>query len=162
MKSNGIMNNAARFLNSKLVDELRDQGHYLTGSLERSINGSYGVINGRRKTEAIGYALDYAIKLNDPQHELKNLPTVGELVKYFLLRGLPIMEAKRAAFNTRKKQEKEGMPTKASSRFSKTGVRTQFIDRAWRTSEQKVDSMVDAGMDRIFDEEFKKQKTERI
>ncbi len=162
MKSDGIMNNAAKFLNSKLVDELRDQGHYLTGSLERSINGSYGVINGRRKTEAIGYALDYAIKLNDPQHELKNLPSIGVLVKYFILRGLPIMEAKRAAFNTRKKQEKEGMPTKASSRFSKTGVRTQFIDRAWRTSEQKIDSMVDAGMDRIFDDEYKKQKTERI
>ena len=162
MKSDGIMNNAARFLNSKFADELRDQGHYLTGSLERSITGSTTVVNNRRNTVATGYALDYAIKLNEPQHELKNLPSIGDLVKYFILRGLPIMEAKRAAFNTRKKQEREGMPTKASSRFSKTGVRIQFIDRTWRSSERKIDSMIDAGMDRIFDDEYKKQKTERI
>lgn len=162
MKSENIMNNAARFLNLKLVDELRDQGHYLTGSLERSINGSYRVINGNRKTEANGYALDYAIKLDSPQHEFRNLPSVGELVRYFILRGLPIMEAKRAAVATRKKHEKEGMPTKASSRFSKTGVRTEFINRTWKNNEQKIDSMIESGMDKIFDEEYNKQKTEKI
>lgn len=162
MKSEKIINTAAVFLNSKLVDELRDQGHFLTGSLERSINSSYRVIRGNRKTEALGFALDYAKKLNEPQFGEKNLPTVAELVTYFMLRGLPAKEAKGAAIATRRRHLKEGMPTLASRRFSKTGTRTKFIDRVWKSNEQKIDSMIESGMDKIFDEEYKKQKTEKI
>ena len=41
--------------------------------------------------------------------------------------GLSDEEALSAAFATARKHAKEGMPTRASSRFSQTGNRTQFV-----------------------------------
>ena len=85
-----------------------------------------------------------------------------ELFKYFILRGLPQNEAMSAAVRTYKKHKEEGMPTEASKRFSKTGERKHFIERTWKENEQKIDSIFDLGMDNIFNEEFKKQKSETI
>lgn len=162
MKSSLIVTNVGKFLNGLLIQELRDQGHHLTGALENSINTSMSIETQRKHTIIHGFALDYAIKLNDPQHEIKNLPSVAVLTKYFILRGLNPLEAQRAAFNTHKRHLKEGMPTKASSRFSKTGVRIQFIDRVWKSNQQKIDQKMEAGMDKIFIEEVNKQKSEVI
>lgn len=162
MKGSSVVTIAAKFLNSLLIAELRDQGHYLTGALENSINTSMSIESQKNQTIVHGFALDYAIKLNNPQHEIRNLPTVQELIKYFLLRGLSPMNANAAAFLTRKKHLKEGMPTKASSRFSKTGIRIQFMDRVWKSNEQKIDQKMIAGMDDIFNTEVKKQKSEVI
>lgn len=162
MKGKMILNKAAILLNKALAIELKDQGHFLTGALERSINSAYRVIEKSKETELNGYALEYAQDLETGQPSNGKLPTVQELYKYFLLRGLNQTEATRAAILTQRKQAKEGMPTKASSKYSKTGERKKFITRAWKSNEQKVDSLLDSGMDDIFNEQFLKQKTETI
>jgi hypothetical protein len=162
MKAKRTLNKVADLLNKKLVSELRDQGHHLTGALERSITGAFRVIEKSKETELNGYALEYAQDLETGQPSNGKLPTVAELTKYFILRGLSSNEATQAAILTARKQAKEGMPTKASSRFSKTGERKHFIERTWRSNEQKVDSLVDVGMDAIFNEEFNLQKSETI
>ena len=162
MKAQITLYNVADLLNKKLVSELKDQGHYLTGALERSITGAFRVIEKSKETELDGYALEYAQDLETGQPSGGKLPTVLELQKYFMLRGLSQNEAYTAAINTAKKQAKEGMPTKASSRFSKTGERKHFIERTWKENEQKVDSLMDFGMDGIFNDEFNLQKSETI
>lgn len=162
MKSSNIVTIAGKFLNDKLITELRDQGHYLTGALENSISTSMLVENQNKRSIVYGFALDYAIKLNNPQHEIRNLPTVQELTNYFILRRYPPGEAARIAYLTHKKHLEEGMPTKKSSRFSKTGIRIQFIDRVWKSNEQILDQKMEAGMDDIFNTEVSKQKSEVI
>jgi len=159
MKGKEILNKTARLLNKALILELSDQGHTLTGALERSINSAYRVIEKSKETELTGYALEYAQSLESGEGKL---PTVAELFKYFKLRGLNDTEATRAAILTFRKQAKEGMPTEGSKRFSKTGERKHFITRAWNSNERKVDSLIDAGMDSIFNEQFNKQKSETI
>ena len=162
MKAKKTLNKVADLLNKKLVAELKDQGHYLTGALERSITGAFRVIEKSKETELNGYALVYAQDLETGQPSSGRLPTVIELQKYFMLRGLSQREALGAAINTAKKQAKEGMPTKASSRFSKTGERKHFIQRTWNENQQKVDSLMEFGMNEIFNDECNLQKSETI
>lgn len=163
MKSSEALNTAANFFKKALTQELRDQGHYLTGSLERSINNASTIEEARRKVVLRGFALDYSIDLDQGAGpNSKNLPSEDELRKYFLLRGLPPLEAAEAAYLTARRHKKEGMPTKASARFSKTGERTNFIKNAWSRSEKTVDSIITGKMDRVFEEEAAKQKSEKI
>ena len=161
MKSNQIITNVGKLLNGLLIQELRNQGHYLTGALENSINTSMSIETQRKQTIIHGFALDYAVKLNDPQSDQK-LPSVKELIKYFLLRGYSSFDAAQFAYLTHKRHLKEGMPTVASKRFSKTGVRIRFIDRVWKSNQQKIDQKMEAGMDDIFNTEVNKQKSEVI
>lgn len=163
MKGQSILKSAASKLNKALTQELRDQGHYLTGSLENSINNYYTIEPMTRKYVLRGFALDYAKSLNEGKGpRSKSLPTIEELRKYFILRGLSVFEATQAAFLTHRRHKKEGMPTKASSRFSKTGERKKFIERAWKSNEQKIDSFMDGEMDKLVNNEYSKQKTEII
>lgn len=162
MKGKTTLGKVAVVVNNALIQELRDQGHFLTGALERSITQAYRIVESSKQTALTGYALEYAEDLESGQHHLNQLPTVAELFKYFQLRGLNDIEAARAAVLTHKKQKEEGMPTKASSRFSKTGERKHFMSRAWKSNEQKVDSLMSLGMDNIFKDEYNIQKTETI
>lgn len=152
---------AKNLLNKSIVNELINQGHHLTGALERSIINSSRIVENRNKTELFGFALEYAQDLETGTKKFgKN--HVQELYRYFLLRGLNQVQAMEAAVLTNRRHLKEGMPTIASARFSKTGQRKQFISTAWKENEQKVDSIMDAGMDEIFNEQFNKQKSEKI
>lgn len=161
MNTRPLLEKARTTLNNALAKELKDQGHFLTGALEASINNSSRVIEGGNKSELLGWALDYAQDLETGKKRFgKN--HLQELFKYFILRGLPQNEAMSAAIRTYKKHKEEGMPTEASKRFSKTGERKHFIERTWKENEQKIDSIFDLGMDNIFNEEFKKQKSETI
>lgn len=158
-----LLKKVAENLNKSLVQELRDQGHYLTGSLERYITGTYRVIDASKYSQLIGFALEYAQDLETGKGPGQfGKSHIQDLFQYFLLRGLNQIEAMQAAVLTNRRHMKEGMPTKASSRFSKTGERKFFISRAWKESEQKIDSMMEGGMDEIFNKEFTKQKSETI
>ncbi len=164
MKTKILLLKVKELLNNALAKELNDQGHYLTGALERSM-GASAVIDKSNETELIGFALDYAQDLEDGKKgsDIGNMKThIAELFKYFLLRGLSQNEAVDAAVRTAKRHKKEGMPTEASKRFSKTGERKHFITRTWSENQQKVDSLMDFGMDSMFNEEFTKQKNETI
>mgnify|MGYP003596280772 FL=1 len=116
MNTRPLLEKARTTLNNALAKELKDQGHFLTGALEASINNSSRVIEGGNKSELIGWALDYAQDLETGKKRFgKN--HLQELFKYFILRGLPQNEAMSAAVRTYKKHKEEGMPTEASKRF---------------------------------------------
>lgn len=163
MSGDRILKEAGETLNQFLTTELREQGHYLTGSLENSINNSSRVEVMRRKYVLRGFALSYSKDLDEgvPSGS-RRLPSVDELTGYFRLRGLNLVSARQAAFLTARKHKQEGMPTKASSRFSKTGERKWFLSIAWKKAEPAVDSMIMGRMDKVFENEVKKQKSEKI
>lgn len=161
MKSKQALNKVALLINKALIQELNDQGHRLTGALERSLS-AFRVIDKSKETQLNGYALDYAQDLETGMPSSGKLPSVAELQKYFVLRGLSANKALQAAILTARRQAKEGMPTKASSRFSKTGERKKFISRTWRSNEQKVDSLIDFEINNLFIDEYSKQKNETI
>lgn len=163
MNGESILKEAGEKLNKILTQELRDQGHYLTGSLEESINNSFRIEKMNKKHVLRGFALDYSTGLDEGlSPKSKKLPTFDELRKYFLLRGLSIPEATLAAGFTRKRHEKEGMSTAASSRFSKSGERKEFISISWIKAEKIVDKIIIGKTDKIFEFEVAKQKSERI
>ncbi|GAB0154751.1 hypothetical protein CHRYSEOSP005_00110 [Chryseobacterium sp. Alg-005] len=148
-------------LSTQLVKQLADQGHRLTGSLENSIINSARIIEGKNRTELFGFALDYAQDLEKGTKKFGR-DHVQELYKYFLLRGFNKIQAMEAAVLTNRKHRQEGMPTKASSRFSKTGERKNFIQNTWKENEQKIDSLIDQGTDQYFNEIYNLQKSETI
>ncbi|QDP86071.1 hypothetical protein FNJ88_11125 [Chryseobacterium sp. SNU WT5] len=158
-----ILKEAGEKLNKILTQELRDQGHYLTGSLEASINNSFRVEKMNRKYVLRGFALDYSISLDQGlSPRSSKLPSVDDLKKYFLLRGLPPIQAQEAAFLTARKHKKEGMSTAASSQFSNTGERKKFISLSWEKAEKIIDKIIDGKTDKIFEFEVAKQKSEII
>lgn len=56
-------------------------------------------------------------------------------------------EAQRIAFAIASKHKREGMPTKASRRFSKTGKRTGFIEQALDDIEPQLAQLIEQGIE---------------
>lgn len=139
------LDKATTILVKALQNELVRQGHVLTSKLLREM---------RREVRREGvnlisevYMQDYA-KHVDKGVKARNIPYSGRtgaggtskyiqgLIRFWQLRGLDNKQAKSAAFATAAKHKKEGMPTKASSRFSKSGKRTGFIEQSIIKSKQ--------------------------
>lgn len=117
--------------------KLKEQGHNNTGSLLNSI--SYKIT---QTADSIitdfymnnyGNIVDSGVKANRIPYRrgsgAKKSKYIDGLINYFQSKGLSDAESKRAAFATANVHKQEGMPTKASSRFSKTGERTGFITK---------------------------------
>lgn len=135
--------------------EWKNQGHNLTGSaiqqLEtRIIAGSDIVIQ--------GYVVDYMANLNagvtaanipySPGSGVRSSKYISGLIEYAKRRMLVgDREAKAIAFAIASRQKREGMPTKASSRFSKSGKRTGFIEVALDDIEPKLAALIEQGVE---------------
>lgn len=151
-------------LKDAYADELRQQGHYLTGALEQSIGAE-------KEETGDGIAIeitanDYADPVNDgvPAHKIpydssqttgaKHSKYIEGLKNYAKLRfGLNNEEdALSAAFAIAKKHEKEGMPTQGSYAYSTNGKRTEAIERAYNTNEKHIDRAIDDGIDAELDD----------
>lgn len=117
--------------------KLKEQGHNNTGSLLNSI--SYKIT---QTADSIitdfymnnyGNIVDFGVRANRIPYRrgsgAKKSKYIDGLINYFQSKGLSDAESKRAAFATATIHKREGMPTKASSRFSKTGERTGFITK---------------------------------
>lgn len=123
-------------LKKALQTELEQQGHRLTGNLEKSLQ--YEIKPTTDGFSAIMTSADYGIFIEFGVRPAR-IPYSGRtgkggkskyiegLIRYFQLRGLPQREAQRAAFATAAVHKREGMPTRASYRFSRTGERTGFV-----------------------------------
>lgn len=123
-------------LKAKIQAELEQQGHRLTGSLEKSLQ--YTIKPVGDGYSAVMYSADYGIYLEFGVRSAR-IPYSGRtgrggkskyiegLTVYFQRRGLPQREAQRAAFATAAVHKREGMPTRASFRFSRTGERTGYV-----------------------------------
>lgn len=117
--------------------KLKEQGHNNTGSLLNSI--SYKIT---QTADSIitdfylnnyGNIVDFGVRANRIPYRrgsgAKKSKYIDGLINYFKSKGLSDAESKRAAFATANVHKQDGMPTKASSRFSKTGERTGFITK---------------------------------
>lgn len=170
MRINQILLIAANQISAALKKELRDQGHYLTGSLERSIVNREVITGDGYAVEGIanGYAsiLDTgtpAAKIPyNPGSGAKTSKYIQALFEYWKLRGLSEKEAMRAAFATAMKQKREGMPTFASRRFAKNKVREHFIQIAEINLKNAIDKIVIPGIDEIVSKKFNETKSEIV
>jgi len=130
-------------IKKRLQDELKAQGHELTGALSNSIRWEVAVEADR--TTATMYALGYGIII-ETGVKAGRIPYSGSrgrggtskyiegLIKFFKLKGKGAREAKSAAFATARKQKREGMPTRGSYAHTRNGRRTGFVTAVLKES----------------------------
>ncbi len=120
-----------------LQQELRDQGHYLTGALENSMKHFQSENGNKVDSEVI--ALDYLQRLDEgvPGYQIDESDIAG-LTRYAQLRfGKTGKAAVKAAIAIARKHRQEGMPTK-------TGERLDAIEISYDTKEN--DQLVEDGL----------------
>lgn len=134
-----------------LVNELKLQGHDLTGRLISEIE----IVVKQRGDLTTGEILFlFYARFLELGVKRSNIPFSGRsggrkskyieaLIDYFEKRGLRSREAKSAAFATAHKHKREGMPTRASKRFSRVGTRTGFIGRTVKKNEKTILALVE-------------------
>lgn len=158
--------NALMFdLRGKLRASQDDQGHTLTGKLRDSID--YTVTKGNGSITAKMEMLNYGVfvEFGVPA---SSIPKRGErgymgmvyaMIRFFERKGLGGREAVGAAHATVHVWGREGMPTRASSRFSKTGERTGFIktvlDNEVKSISDKIEKDFGVKIQFLFAESFK-------
>lgn len=152
-----IYQGAERLITQLIRQEMRAQGHTLTGAMEDSVEGR------QTKDTLEGFAISYTkfVEHGVPASSasMKQFPFV---VRYFQKRGLSEKEAKGAAAATIRKWMKEGMSTQASKRFSKTGARQHAIEAAFVGHNAEIDEYMGNSFDFSIEEKYRKEKSETI
>ncbi|MFA6060049.1 MAG: hypothetical protein WC756_17735 [Taibaiella sp.] len=161
MSIKSVIQRAANKIKPAIRKELRAQGHFLTGSLERSLSDN--VTADANGTRIEGTALHYSRFLNDgfgpDKASWKQLPF---LIKYFKRRGLSQKEAERAAGGTIMTWMKEGMPTDNSKVYSRTNNRLKFIKIVDKAINRDINKFISDGLDAEISKTFNKTKSETI
>lgn len=154
------LNDIAKFLETRVKAEFLDQGHNNTGKGLNSIKVEF-------KTSAdmysfIGFGEGY-LNIVDSGVRPENIPYsrgsgarssrfIQALVTWIKQRAIATgdREALGIAFAIASKMKKEGMPTRGSLRFSKTGERLGFIGIALEDSEaelaRRLEDRIDDGI----------------
>jgi len=135
-----------------VANEWRAQGHELSGSAVKQMET---VIREEIATIVIeGYVPDY-MAINNSGVTAARIPYtpnsgrppskyISGLIDYVKRRmGKSDKEAKGIAFAIASKHKQEGMPTKASSRYSSTGKRTGFIEQALDKNSPKFIELIE-------------------
>lgn len=139
-------------LQDDLKKELRDQGHYLTGALERSIQSKQSASGGKTVIEI--EALDYADDLFEgiaPEHIDET--DINGLIEYAKKRfGYTGKRAIKAAVAIARKHRKEGNPTKASYAYSRTGERLDANIEAYNKNEGEYAQFLEDGVSKEIDQ----------
>lgn len=163
-----IINAVMLDLRGKLRASQDDQGHTLTGKLRDSIDYTTtkgnGTITAKMEMENYGVFVEFGVKAN-------RIPFSGRsgrggksqyiqgLISFFEKRGLSGREAVGAAFATAHVHAREGMPSRASARFSKTGERTGFIktvlDNEVKSISDRIEKEFGIKIQFLFAETFK-------
>lgn len=136
-------------------NSLKDQGHVLTGKLLRSIRG---VVLDFKKiltlyVEMADYyeILDKGVSADripfNPGSGAESSRYISGLISFFRKRGLNNKRATSAAFATAFKHKLEGMPTRASRRFSVTKKRTGFVSDNIEKANKLVIELIDKKID---------------
>lgn len=142
-------------LERNLKQELRDQGHYLTGRLENSIAPK--ISEGKNDVSLEITAEDYIDDVNEGipgNHiDVTDLSYIAGLTQYVKLRFGVQNEKKatRIAFAIAAKHRKEGMPTRNSYQFSKTGERLQAIEISYDSHARENENLIEASFDKELD-----------
>lgn len=132
------------FLIEAAKQELKDQGHYLTGKLDRSFESKIETVVNDTVTGRI-LQEDYALTLDSgiaPEDVNPNDPIyIKGLQDYFKKRGYSITKSKGLANATAIKASRIGHPTKPYYKgrvYSKNGRRTGWIAAAY--SQKNIDA----------------------
>ncbi|SHK92925.1 hypothetical protein SAMN05444266_101620 [Chitinophaga jiangningensis] len=170
MKLLDVQRGGQRIIEKAIREESISQGHYLTGAMQASLAGY--VLTSPDESTLTGTAVGYAVVVNSgvttgripyaPGSGAGSSKYIEGLINFWRLRGLNEKEATRAAFATANKHKEEGMPTRASGGFSKTGERKQMIDKAFDKCSSDLDQFMLSGFDSIIETEFQKTKSEVI
>lgn len=118
-----------------LAERLRQQGHNNTGKLIASMDAhikfvSDSIVAGFMMNDYWGYVNSGVSAERIPYRRgsgARKSKYITALIEYFKSKGLNDVTAKRAAFATATVHKREGMPTRASARFSKDGQRKGFL-----------------------------------
>lgn len=147
MTVDSILKQLGDVIVNDLKKELKEQGHYLIGGIERSL--SYKVKNLGNKIELDivtdkQYApyLEHGVKSNKIPYSAgsgaKSSKYIDGLTNYSMLRfGLDKKEAKKVAFKIAKRHKKEGMPTRNSYQYAQNGERKFFAKRVFNIYKKK-------------------------
>lgn len=129
-----LINDAMDVAIKAVQDEITAQGHVLSGQLRDNITKRTYAEAEKVISEAL--MVDYydSVNFGVPASRIPygggsggTSRYIQGLIGFFQARGKDLKEAKRAAFATANRHKMEGMPTRASFRFSSNGRRTGFI-----------------------------------
>lgn len=146
---------AAKITEKALVMILRQQGHRLTGKLEKSIEFSIEYDRAKLSANITVFVESYGIPLSTGVPAARIPYTRGSgagkskliqgLTEFARLRGLGQNDAEntRIAFAIVQAWKRDGgSPTKASKRFSKTGQRTGALEETVKTVEPLIADLI--------------------
>lgn len=154
-----VLQKIADLAKEAVIIAWRAQGHDLTGKAVQELETR--IINTPTLSIISGYVVDYMVPINtgvtaeripyNPGSGAKTSKYIDGLIRYVELRmGKSDKEAKGIAFAIASRHKKEGMPTKASAKFSSTGKRTGFIDEALAGKEQQFAEMIEMAVSEAF------------
>jgi len=136
-----------------LKQELKAQGHVLTGQLLNSIR--FELTREGSKIVGVFFAADYGLIVNFGV-KAANIPYGGGktgaktskyiqgLFSFFRRKGLSERESLSAAFATAKTHKREGMPSRGSFKYSENGRRTGWIKEALKKKVSALPAIIAA------------------
>lgn len=124
--------------------ELRAQGHYASGKLERSFeseidDSNLALITGEILQEKYGLDLDTGISRGRVRYNPVDLLSWARIIKP----GRSTSELMRFLYFTKQKHLKEGIPTRRSYAFSSNGRRTEWTKYAYDNNLDPVEAALD-------------------
>jgi hypothetical protein len=153
-------------LERNLKKELRDQGHYLTGRLENSVESR--ISESSNDVSAAVTAEDYINQVNEGiaanEIDLSDVGYIQGLANYAKLRFGAKSErlAFKIAYAIARKHKQEGMPTRNSYQFSATGERTHAVEESYNNHKTENEEIIEQGIDREIDDLINKTFTDTI
>ncbi len=181
-----LANEIGKIAYQYVINEFKAQGHTLTGAFEQqvefkvvdTISATFNADNSvtTKRGLRIDFLMPYYGRFVDTGVPASRIPFtdrksgqgkggtskyIEALIRYAKLRmgASSQKEATQIAFAIARKHKKEGMPTKASSRFSQTGLRTDFIDESKEAMEREllayVKDYAEAAVQILFQNAFK-------
>lgn len=177
-----LANEIGKIAYQYVIAEFKAQGHTLTGSFEKQVE--FKVVETVSATFnpdssgglRIDFLMPYYGRFVDAGVPASRIPFtdrksgqgkggtskyIAALTRYAKLRmgASSQKEATSIAFAIARKHKKEGMPTRASKRFSQTGLRTDFIDQSREAMEREllayVKDYAEAAIQILFQNAFK-------
>ena len=146
-----IVADVMRLVQGAMRRQLELQGHRLTGktseSIQFEVDAETGYVVGRMYANDIAGILEFGVKASRIPYGGgggggKSLYIQG-LISFWQQRGLSGREAIGAAFATAAVHKREGMPSRGSYRFSRTGARTGFVRAAINDEMQEIASIIE-------------------
>jgi len=139
-EANPILEKVRQDLKAALATEWVLQGHRLTGEFEDEIEVRTEVTEKGLKVDVLMLKRGKALELGRHRSEIQITGAyIAGLIDYVRKR-MEITDTKKAksvAFAIANTHKKQGMPSKNSRRFSKTGKRTGFVNETIRKNSER-------------------------